>query len=466
MHMAETKTPKPPPPSKAPRGYVLKGKLIDGTLDKPIAKGAVATEGERIAWVGKAEALPKKYQAAGYETIDLPGRSIMPGLIDAHTHISFGEARSEEELALYTPVEFRTLKAVWNAKKVLQAGVTSAFDAATTYNIAQSVRDSIDSGMFDGPRFAVSGKQLTSHQGLEDSFPNEMQFPPGQAGVLVKSRDEIIEQIRYQAKDNVDAIKVSGSNDSLITPDSLDGAAFTLEEFKAIADETHRLGKICTVHARSRDSILLAAKAGFDIIFHASFIDDEGIEWCLKNKCVIVPTLPLLVNILEASPPNAGASIAEAFKREVDAATQNLPRAYRAGVPLIQGSESGWSPIPYGEWHAREMQIFVEYLGMSPLEAMHSGGLAATKIFKRFGKDIGKLEAGRYADILVVDGDPTKDITLLQKPSRFDFIFKGGHPIDRTPPAPRKQMYYERHKIFLNGIFHYDQQAGKGVLVR
>ncbi len=182
---------------------------------------------------------------------------------------------------------------------MLQAGVTSAFDAATTYNIAQSVRDAIDSGMFDGPRFAVAGKQLTSHQGLEDSFPNEMQFPPGQAGVLVKSRDEIIEQIRYQAKDNVDAIKVSGSNDSLIKPDSLDGAAFSLEEFKIIADEAHRVGKICAVHARSRDSILFAAKAGFDIIFHASFIDDEGIDWCLKNKCVIVPTLPLLVNIIE-----------------------------------------------------------------------------------------------------------------------------------------------------------------------
>jgi imidazolonepropionase-like amidohydrolase len=451
---------------KACKGYVFKGKVIDGTLNRPLERGAVATEGERIAWVGDAADLPPQYHADDYAVIDLPARSILPGLVDGHTHISFGEARSEEELALYTPVEFRTLKAVWNAKKVLQAGVTSAFDAATTYNIAQSVRDAIDSGMFEGPRFVVSGKQLTSHQGLEDSFPNGMEFPPGQAGVLVKTRDDLIEQIRYQVKDNVDAIKVSGSNDSLITPDSLDGSAFTYEEFKIIADETHRLGKICTVHARSRDSIVNAAKAGFDIIFHASFIDDEGIEWCLKNNCVIVPTLPLLVNIIEASEGVSGVSANSAFRREVDAALENLPRAYRAGVPLIQGSESGWSPIPYGEWHAREMQIFVDYFGLTPLQAIHTGTLAPTKILKRFGHEVGKLEAGRYADILVVDGDPTKDITLLQKPSRFDFIFKGGRPIDRTPPAPRKQMYYERHKMFLNGIFHYDQNAGKGVLVR
>lgn len=445
------------------KGYVLRGRVIDGSLSAPIQHGAVVTEGETIAWVGEAAALPPEYLARGHELIDLPGRSIMPGLIDGHTHISFGEARSEEELALYTPVEFRALKAVWNARKVLQAGVTSAFDAATTYNVAQSVRDAIDSGMFDGPRFAVSGRQLTSHQGLEDSFPNEMQFPPGQAGVLVRSRDDIVEQIRYQVKDGVDAIKVSGSNDSLITPDSLDGSALSYEELKLVADETHRLGKICAVHARSRDSVLNAARAGFDILFHASYIDDEGIEAALANGCVIVPTLPLLVNIVEARGKSAGVSGSDAFKREVDAATVNLSRAHRAGVPFIQGSESGWSPVPYGEWHARESQIFMDYLGFTALEAIHATTLGATRVLRRFGHKVGKLEAGRFADLLVIDGDPTADITLLQKPSRFDHIFKGGRPIDRTPPAPRQRMYYEKHKIFLNGLFHYDQATGQGV---
>jgi imidazolonepropionase-like amidohydrolase len=451
---------------KTHHGFVIEGKLIDGSLNAPILHGALAIEGDRIAWVGQKEALPERFNSEAFQRIALPGRSIMPGLIDGHTHISFGEARSEEELALYTPVEFRALKAVWNAKKVLQAGVTSAFDAATTYNVAQSVRDAIDSGMFVGPRFAVSGRQLTTHQGLEDSFPNSMAFPPGQAGVLIRDSNDIVEQIRYQVKDGVDAIKVSGSNDSLITPDSLDGAAFTHEEFALIARETHRLGRLCAVHARSRDAVIGAAKAGFDIIFHASFIDDEGIDWCLKHGCVIIPTLPLLTNILDAKQDSPNSGIVAAFTREFEAASHNLARAYRAGVPLIQGSESGWSPIPYGEWHAKEMQIFVDHLGLTPLQAIHCGTLAATSILKRFGNQVGKLEAGRYADVLVIDGDPTQDITLLQKPSRFDYIFKGGEPIDREPPKPRQIMHYERHKIFLNGVFHYDQQAGAGVLVR
>src|SRR5579884_2355650 len=448
------------------RGTTILGRVIDGSLDAPIENGAVAFEGERIVWVGARAQLPAQYLGAEYEQIALPGRSIMPGIVDGHTHISFGEARSEEELALYTPVEYRALKAVWNAKKILQAGVTSAFDAATTYNVAQSVRDAIDAGMFEGPRFAVSGRQITNHQGLEDSFPNEMQFPPGQAGVLVKSRDEILETIRYQVKDRVDAIKVSGSNDSLITPDSLDGSAFSYEELKLIADETHRLGKICGVHARSRDSILDSARAGFDIIFHASYIDDAGIEACLKNRCVITPTLTLLVNIIEASQGIAGVSGIAAFQREIEAASKNLPRAYRAGVPFIAGSESGWSPVPYGQWHGREMQIFVDLLGMKPLEAIHAGTMSAARVLKRFGHEVGRLEAGRYADLIVIDGDPSRDITLLQKKKKMDFVFQGGRQIDRTPLPERREWFFEHHKIFLNARLRYDEETGKGVVTR
>ena len=447
-------------------GYVLKGRVIDGTLEPPLENGAVVLEGNRIAWVGRASGLPAPYLNGAYEVIDLPDRSIMPGLIDGHTHISFGESRSEEENALYTPVEFRTAKALYYAKKILQAGVTSAFDAATTYAIAQAVRDAIDTGMFEGPRFTVSGKQLTNHQGLEDSFPSNLEWPPGQAAVLVKTREDLIEAIRLQVKDEVDAIKVSGSNDNLITPDALGGSAFTFEEFKIIADETHRLGKLCTVHARSCDAARDAARAGFDVIFHASYIDDAGIGACLENKCVINPTLTLLVNLIDAKQSQAGASSVSAFQREVDAAAVNLRRAYQAGVPLLAGSESGWSPVPYGQWHARELEIFVDLLGLTPLQAIHAGTLAVTHVLPRYGRDVGKLEAGRLADVLVVPGDPTRDIRILQRPKTFDYIFKDGVPVDRTPQPARERKWYERHKTFLAGLLVEDVQPGQGKLVQ
>jgi len=445
------------------KGYLLKGRIIDGSLNPPVENGAVVVEGERIAWVGEAQALPPQYNEQEYRLIDLPGRTIMPGLVDAHTHISFGESRSEEENALYTPVEFRTAKALYYSKKVLQAGVTSAFDAATTYGVAQAVRDAINTGMFPGPRFTVSGKQITNHQGLEDSFPSNMPFPVGQSAVLVKTREDLVEAVRLQVKDEVDAIKVSGSNDNLITPDALGASAFTLEELKIIVDETHRLGKVCSVHARSRDSALDSARAGFDQIYHASYIDDEGIEACLKNGCVITPTLTLLVNLIAANQSDAGASGADAFKREVEAASVNLRKAFEAGVPLLAGSEAGWSPVPYGQWHAREMQIFVELLGMTPLQAIHANTLAVTPLMRR-GNEIGKVEAGRLADLLVVPGNPAEDVRILQKPSAFDYIFQGGQPIDRTPPAPRRRMWYEKTKTFLDGLYEYDEQAGCGRL--
>ncbi len=449
------------------KGYVLKGKVIDGSLNPPIEKGAVVLEGERIAWVGGQKDLPAAYQSAGHEVIDLPGRTIMPGLVDGHTHISFGESRSEEENALYTTAEFRTAKGLYYARKILQAGVTSAFDAATTYAVALAVRDAIKTGMFPGPRYTVSGRQITNHQGLEDSFPSEVAFPVGQAAILVKTKDDLVEAVRLQVKDGVDAIKVSGSNDNLITPDALDGSAFTLEELKIIADETHRLGKICSIHARTRDSARDAAKAGFDNIYHASYIDDEGIEACLESGSVITPTLTLLVNLIEANQSMAGASGVQAFQSEVDAARVNLRKAYEAGVPIIAGSESGWSPVPYGQWHAREMEIFVDMLGMSPLQAIHSNTLLATRLLAPSYRDqVGKLEAGRLADVLVVPGEPDKDIRLLQRPSRFDYIFQGGRPVDRTPPAPRRRMWYERTKIFLPGLYEFDEESGRGNFLR
>ena len=199
--------------------------------------------------------------------------------------------------------------------------------------------------MFEGPHFTVSGKQLTNHQGLEDSFPSNMEFPPGQSAVLVKTKDELIEAIRLQVKDEVDAIKVSGSNDNLITPDALGTSAFSYEEFKIIADETHRLGKICSVHARSKDAALDCARAGFDNLFHASYIDDEGIEAALRNKCVITPTLTLLVNLIDAKHRSPTSSM-DATAR--DRGGDGRRAQYKASIPLITGSESGWSPVPFG----------------------------------------------------------------------------------------------------------------------
>jgi imidazolonepropionase-like amidohydrolase len=446
-------------------GHVVYAKVVDGTGSTPLDDGAVAVVGDEIVWVGNRRDLPPTYDTEEFAVWDLPGRTVVPGLVDGHMHISFVEARSEEELALYTPVEYRAIKAAWNCRRVLRAGVTSACDAASTFNIAVAIRDAIEAGMVEGPRLSVAGRQLTTHQGLEDSFPSWMEFPPGQAGVLVRNNDEILEAVRLQVKDGVDHIKVSGSNDAAISDAPLEGAAFRAEEFELIADESHRLGRKCTVHARTAPAVALAAKAGFDWIYHASFVDDEGIDVLAEKQIPVAPVLTLLVNMIESADTSVGASGIDAFKREVDAAARNLSRARERGVPIFAGSESGWSLVPYGEWHAKELELLVSHIGMSNLEAISAATSGASVTLPAWRHRIGLLAAGRLADLILIDGDPTKDIRVLQDKAKFDLVMKAGRPVDTHSPLPDIKRYaFERHRTFLNGRWLYDPQLGRGFL--
>lgn len=448
-------------------GFRIDGKVIDGTEAAPIESGSVIVIGDSIAWVGEASAVPERYIAMDLEHIAIPGATVMPGIVDAHVHTSFGEAQSEEELALYTPVEYRSMLAAWNVRKVLRAGVTSICDPASTYNISANLRDAIEAGLFEGPRMASAGRQLTSHQGLEDAFPSWMEFPVGQAGVLVKSKDDIRAQIRLQAKDGVDIIKVSGSDDSVVSGAPIEGMAFTDDEFQLIADESHRLGKKCTVHARTASAVTATAAAGFDWLQHASFIDSRGLDIVLEKKIPIVPALTLLVNLLEAAKDTAPTALLDVFQREVDAAVENLGNAYRQGATLISGSETGWSIVPYGEWHTKEMEIFVTHLGLTPLQAIHAGTGAAAVTVPRWADRIGTLAAGKLADVLIVDGDPSKDIRLLQMPSKLKMVMKGGKAIDITTPIPERHEYsWERNKVYLDGRYRFDGTSKLGYVSR
>jgi imidazolonepropionase-like amidohydrolase len=212
--------------------------------------------------------------------------------------------------------------------------------------------------------------------------------------------------------------------------------------------------------------VLYSAKAGFDWIMHASYIDDEGIEACLKNKVAITPTLTLLINMIDSGEGEVGASALAVFKREVDAAADGLSRAYKAGVPLIAGSESGWSLVPFGNWHAKEMEIFVDLLGLSPLEALHTATGGAARTQARLSDEIGVLEAGRLADLIVINGDPLKDIKVLQQKSRFHMVMQGGRAVDLTTPIPDPPRWaYEKHRLYLPGNYVYNENMGRGETV-
>jgi imidazolonepropionase-like amidohydrolase len=433
--------------------FIFRGRVIDGTGREPIADGVVVVVGERVAWVGAAADLPQPWlEPSAAKVVDVVDGTIMPGIVDAHCHISYGEPRSEEELAMYGSAEWRAIVASWNARKVLRAGVTSASDPAAVYRVPIAVRDAIDAGLVEGPRFAVAGPEITTHQGLGDAFPNWLENPPGNASVLVRSKDEMLEAVRLQIKDTVDFIKVAGSGDATSYYNPLVGCSFRLDELQLIADETHRLRRKCTIHARSAESVTFAAKAGFDWIMHASFMDDEGLELVAERRIPICPSLPLLVNALDAIGAEMSAASRDGLKREIDEGAANVRRAYDAGVPIMAGSESGFSLTPYGHWHAKEMEILVTHAGLTPLQAITTGTLNAAMALPRWEREIGSLEAGKLADVLVVDGDPSKDITVLGRRNAIKMVMQAGHEIDLSPMPDRVQQRFERQHVYFDGL--------------
>jgi imidazolonepropionase-like amidohydrolase len=429
------------------------GTLIDGTGGPPVPDGAVLIEGERIRAVGPRQAVEKDLERRELGVIEANGRTVMPGLIDSHCHINYGEPTTEEELDLYTPMEYRALRAVWNAQKVLRAGVTSICDPGGTGVVAIAARDAIEAGMFEGPRITAGGRYLSTHQSITDYYPNWIGVPETSSGVLTMTRDEMVREVRRQAKDGVDVIKVAGSGQSLFNVHAgSEVEAFTLDELRVIVDEAHRLGKKVTTHARSGKSASDAAKAGVDWIQHASFMSDDDLEAVVAAGTPICPTWTILANIAEwgdrfGVPPY----LIDEFKRELEVAAKIMRRAHEAGVKLMMGSEAGFAVTPYGHWHARELELFVRYIGMSPMDALVTAFKNNT-LALRNRSEVGTLEAGKLADVLVVDGDPLRDIRVLQDRRRFGVIVKGGRLVDTTRPWPERRVWPYERVMALGGL--------------
>src|SRR5688572_25052345 len=257
----------------------LGGRVLPCEDTKVISDGTVVTEGDRIAWVGASQELPPRFQGPEFQPIDASGKTVMPGLVDGHMHISFGQAATEEELSIYTPPEYRAIRAAVDAEKCLLAGVTSSCDPGGPYRVAVAVRDAIAGGLIQGPRMAAAGRQITSQQGIGDGLPSWIGVPESSFGALVRSNEELIQEIRNEVKDGVDLIKLAGSG-----PLSDEFAAFRLEEIELAVDEAHRLGRPVTIHARSRQSVEFAAKAGVDWIMHASFMDKPTMEMVVEKR--------------------------------------------------------------------------------------------------------------------------------------------------------------------------------------
>lgn len=433
------------------RDYRIEGGRVLPCEDTTVIEdGVVVTSGDRLEYVGPKSNLPPELATADHEVIDATGSTVMPGLVDGHMHISFGQAMSEEELSIYTPAEYRAVRASVDAEKALLAGVTSSCDPGGPYRVAIAVRDAVAAGLVQGPRMACAGRQITTQQGIGDNLPPWIDYSESSFGALVHSNDELVQEIRNEVKDGVDLIKIAGSGRW-----SDEYASFRLEELELAVDEAHRLGRPVTIHARSRQSVEFAAEAGVDWIMHASFMDDPTIEKVVEKGIPLLPALTLLVNTLEANGDNMPAEAGDHIKEEIEAATQALTKAYKAGATLVCGSESGFAMTPYGEWHAREMEIFVSMFGMPDHEALLCMTRNSAITLPQHRDMIGTLTAGKYADVLIVDGEPDKDVRILQDKKKLRMIMQAGDVIEAWRPqdAPRRKHSFEKTQIYTPRLY-------------
>ncbi len=378
-----------------------------------------------LEFVGPTEQAPTT--AAGDQVVDHSRQFVMPGLIDVHVHLAYGNAKSEEDIDLYSPLEFRALRGLFFAQKLLAAGYTALCSPGDAGQVSLSIRNAIRAGLFDGPRVSAAGPYITSRQSLTDWYPSWIGAPSTSIGRLVASRDEAIEEIRVQAKNGVDCVKIALDGIQR-RPDGSLIAAFTSDETDIMVREIQRLGLKAVVHAIGREAVLYAARAGVDLIFHAFDLDDECIDAVLKGGSAIAPTLTFQRNIIDftqAQDPATAKGRVDHVRRQYERACRSLAKAHKAGIPMMAGTDSGFAVTPYGEWHARELEILVNDVGLTPAEAL----CAATRTNARFLADserVGRLEPGRCADFIALDGSPLENISLLLDKRRILAVYLGG----------------------------------------
>lgn len=390
---------------------VRAGRLFTGT-DKLSTKQIVLIKGDRITEVGPAGQLKIP---AGSEIIDLSQATVLPGMIDAHTHV-FGNGPDFETQILRDSYQYRTLVALANAQKDLMIGFTTLRDLKTLGAMYSDVdlRNAIDRGIVQGPRMQVATRGIQATGGfIMRGYSTDVPLPS--ALEVVDSPWAARQAVREQVAHGADLIKVYAAYDFTFTADGkmVIRPTFTAEEVSAIVDEAHRKDRKVSCHAFGGEGLRNCLNAGVDSIEHGVELEDADIQLMVKKGIYLVPTLyHYQLDREHDMKKYAGHSVAEVSER-------SFPRAVAQGVKVAFGS--GVGPFPHGS-QAKEFEYMVKF-GMAPVQTIRAATLDAAQLMG-WQDRIGSIEAGKFADLVAVDGDPIADITELE---RVKFVMKGGH---------------------------------------
>ena len=415
--------------------YIRAGRLFDSTSDQVRENVVIVVVGERIQSIGAAGSVSIPADAT---VIDLSHATVLPGLIDCHTHLG-ARADRYDEIYNFKDTPFDSAFAgVVNARKTLEAGFTSVRDVGSLPFLAVDLRNAINEGFIPGPRIVASGPAITitgGHGDLNNFSPQTrvMMFPEERDFAIADGVDQIRHVVRAQVKYGVDVIKILATGGVLSKGDSPGAPQFTFEELKAAADEAHMAGRKIAAHAHGAQGIKNAILAGIDSIEHASLIDDEGIRLA-KERGVYLDMDIYNDDYILGKAVEFGLPKENVDKEKMVGRTQreNFQKAVKAGAKMTFGTDAG--VYPHGD-NAKQFFYMVKF-GMTPAQAIHAATSSAADLIGR-AKDVGTLEAGKYADLIAVTDDPFQNIRALEN---VGFVMKGGAVVKdgiTTKPARR-----------------------------
>jgi imidazolonepropionase-like amidohydrolase len=397
--------------------------ILDCTGSAPF-RGQVLVEDDRIAGVWPDD---QRTEISDAEVFEGKGATLMPGLIEPHSHLTFTNYTRSVEMGAI-PTEEHMLITVRNARRMLEMGFTSCFSAASAKpRLDVVLRNAIDAGEFPGPRTLAASPELTVTAGLGDARLSHLYQES--FAVVLDGATEFRRYARLMCREGVDTLKLNVSGDAGTPASPAETTVMADDEIAAVSEVARQHGKRLAAHARSADSVKLALRHGVDIVYHATLLDAEALDLleAERDRVFVAPTLGNLHATLHEA-PSFGIRFRPGHERalrdELEAGIENMKTLHRRGVRVMPGGDYGVAWAPIGA-NARDIELFVRLLDFSPMDAILAATKSGAEIMGMRGQ-IGCVQNGFLADLIVVDGDPMQDVSILHKEKHLLAVMKAG----------------------------------------